>query len=166
MSIKTDFSTFIDDYPTWVIHVKQDRRFTCRTCYSEATRDGEGLCPDCIGTGSKISYVKMPVRIMRQRPMRSPDVNWPHGELSTNKAVIYTKHEYYVKFTDLILEVSWNVTPEYIPTIGQPVEINHIYKVNAAEPFYEDEISFITCTCEILDSTREFVQKLLQQQGI
>lgn len=136
-TLRDEFAAILTQYGHYVVHVHK----TPLVCPSCSTRfGGDGLeqsprCPRCLGRGRLVQV--HPCRVRGSSPWRpNPDAleDTPMGVTQSGTRIYYFHWDDTPDEGDLILEVTWSVPAERVPTHGQVLAVHRVYEVNSVQP--------------------------------
>jgi len=167
INAKTSVDSILENNPTWVVYIRVDRRFPCKTCFSDRKGSTQYECDDCLGIGYVISKERLPVRLYVRRPenKRNNDTRIGIEEEFGTRAIF--RAEDYPQIDDLIIEVEWNVPYTKVETMGQVAKVIRIHEINNVFTEYDaGKVVYHRTGLEAASVETKMFQKILQSRGI
>ena len=150
-------------YGHYVLYIRTDPKFTCRTCWDHATMSpSDASCPECLGTGHKLVYEK---HLMRKSAPYSRgiagDEKAPFGIIDTGLGQFVCKYQVFPQVGDLICEAEWDVDRAYVLTAGVPIRVSDLYRITNTTLLRWEEGRALLFWCQTENVNME-MQKLEQ----
>jgi len=139
--MRSGFNDLINDHPHFLIYVRRNLKYPHGDCFLSDTKSPSPDCSTCFGTGYKVQYEKHKCRRVLNAKSTQEQLMDP-GYMSKYQVIIYTPRYYYPRAGDLYLEVEWDVSIPYIESIGRPVNVIKVHRVDDAVAMMEDEVTY------------------------
>lgn len=166
---------FIFENVEWVLFLRRDQRFPCLDCYDfsrAAQRSDMSTCPNCWGTGVKITPTVIPCRLSRgdaQISFREGDFRVAPGFIDRFSVTGDVPRAIKPQLEDFLIVCEWPIATQRIGKEKQikPLSFNSIYLVKQINDHYERELGWFNLGLRVFELDKEENSKpLLSAQNI